>query len=89
MIHWRGEYRVSLIISFQTSFFHDRMKAVARTVRYHVREILNWYDCRMYNGFIEGLNGMIQCTKRVGRGFPNTDNFINMIWFKHGRLEII
>lgn len=68
---------------------HDRMKAVARTVRYHVEKILNWYDCKMSNGFIEGLNGMIQCTKRVGRGYPNTDNFINVIWFKHGRLDLV
>ena len=65
-----------------------KMKTVARTVRRHMEQILNWFDHRMSNGFLEGLNGMIQTTKRVGRGFPNTLNFIYMVYFKHGRLTI-
>lgn len=65
-----------------------KMKTVARTVRRHMDQILNWFDHRMSNGFLEGLNGMIQTTKRVGRGFPNTLNFIYMVYFKHGRLTI-
>jgi len=66
----------------------QRMKAVAKTVQRHMEKILNWFDHRMSNGFLEGLNGMIQTTKRVGRGFPNTLNFIYMVYFKHGRLPI-
>ena len=66
----------------------QRMKAVAKTVQRHMEKILNWFDHRMSNGFLEGLNGMRQTTKRVGRGFPNTLNFIYMAYFKHGRLSI-
>lgn len=65
-----------------------RMKAVGRTVSRHFHKILNWYHDRMSNGFLEGLNGMIQTTKRIGRGYPNTQNFITMVFFRHGRLNI-
>jgi len=64
------------------------MKTVAKTVAKHFRKILNWYRGGMNNGYIEGLNGMIQTTKRIGRGYPNTRNFITMIFFRHGRLGI-
>ena len=64
------------------------MKAVGRTVSRHFHKILNWYAHKMSNGFLEGLNGMIQTTKRIGRGYPNTQNFITMIFFRHGRLDI-
>ena len=64
------------------------MKAVGRTVSRHFHKILNWYAHKRNNGFLEGLNGMIQTTKRIGRGYPNTQNFITMIFFRHGRLDI-
>lgn len=66
---------------------HKRMVSVAKTVKRHAEKILNWFENHMTNGFLEGLNGMIQTTKRVGRGFPNTENFIYTIYFKHGRFE--
>lgn len=65
-----------------------RMKALGWTVSRHFHKILNWYHNRMSNGFMEGLNGMIQTTKRMARGYPNTQNFISMIYFRHGRLDI-
>lgn len=62
-----------------------RMKQLARTVSEHRNKILNWYSSRMSNGFLEGLNGMIQTTKRMARGYRNIGNFITMIYFRHGR----
>jgi len=66
----------------------DRMKRLGNTVSRHFSKILNWFRGKMNNGFLEGLNGMIQSTKRTGRGYPNTDNFIRMIFFRHGRLDV-
>ena len=66
----------------------DRMKRLGNTVAKHFSKILNWFRSRMSNGFLEGLNGMIQSTKRIGRGYPNTDNFIRIIYFRHGRLDV-
>ena len=64
----------------------DAFCTFGQNLRYHICLIYVQKIGIMY--LLEVLNGMIQCTKRVGRGFPNTDNFINMIWFKHGRLDI-
>jgi len=64
------------------------MRSLGKTVRKHLTKILNWFSDRRSNGFLEGLNGMIQTTKRIGRGYPNTSNFISMIYFRHGRLGV-
>jgi len=63
------------------------MRSLGRTVSRHLKKILNWFSGKRSNGFLEGLNGMIQTTKRIGRGYPNTANFISMIYFRHGRLD--
>ena len=64
------------------------MKTVSRTVNRHFYKIIDWYYERMSNGYLDGLNGMIQTTKRIGRGYPNTENFIKIVYFKHGKLDI-
>jgi transposase len=64
------------------------MKDIAKTVSEHRNKILNWYHNGMSNGFLEGLNGMIQTTKRIARGYSNMRNFITMIYFRHGRLDM-
>ena len=63
------------------------MRTLGRMVKRHLTKILNWFSGKRSNGFLEGLNGMIQTTKRIGRGYPNTSNFISMIYFRHGRLD--
>ena len=65
-----------------------KMKDLGKTVSEHRQKILNWYNGGMSNGFLEGLNGMIQTTKRIARGYRNIRNFITMIYFRHGRLDI-
>ncbi len=50
--------------------------------------ILNWFDKPVSNGFAEGINSLIQTTKRVARGYRNIDNFIAMIYLRDGHLQI-
>ena len=50
--------------------------------------ILNWFDKPISNGFAEGINSLIQTTKRVARGYRNIDNFIAMIYLRDGHLDI-
>jgi transposase len=38
-------------------------------------EILNYFDYRITNGFVEGKNNRIKTIKRMGYGYRNTDNF--------------
>ena len=38
-------------------------------------EILNYFDYRITNGFVEGKNNRIKTTKRMAYGYRNLDNF--------------
>jgi transposase len=38
-------------------------------------EILNYFEYRITNGFVEGKNNRIKTIKRMGYGYRNTDNF--------------
>jgi len=60
---------------------------VARTIRRHWRGIVNYIKSRISNGILEGINSKIQLAKRRARGFRNTNNFINMIYFICGKLK--
>lgn len=51
--------------------------------------ILNWFDKPINNGLAEGINSLIQTTKRVAKGYRNIDNFIAMVYLRNGRLEIM
>lgn len=63
------------------------MKRVARTVREEREGILNWWSLRSSNGFLEGLNSVIQSLKRASRGFRNVGYFTTMIFLRLGRLD--
>lgn len=62
------------------------MKA-ARTIRAHWSGIINYIESRINNGILEGLNSKIQLAKKRARGYANTKNFINMIYFICGKLK--
>ena len=38
-------------------------------------EILNYFEYRITNGFVEGKNNRIKTIKRMGYGYRNTNNF--------------
>ena len=45
------------------------------TVKRWENKILNYFDSKITNGFIEGLNNKIKVIKRNGYGIPNFYNF--------------
>ena len=53
----------------------------ARTVKAHWSGIISYTTLRISNGILEGTNSKIQLAKRRARGYRNTQNFINMIYF--------
>jgi transposase len=61
-------------------------KAV-RTIKAHWTGIINYVESRINNGILEGLNSKIQLAKKRARGYRNTTNFINMIYFTCGKLK--
>ncbi len=59
----------------------------ANTIRSHWTGIINYIESRINNGILEGLNSKIQLAKKRARGYRNTKNFINMIYFICGKLK--
>lgn len=61
--------------------------AFVKTVKKHWEGILNYITSKLTNGILEGINSKIQLIKRRARGYRNTTNFINMIYFICGKLQ--
>jgi transposase len=57
------------------------------TVNAHWTGIVSWFDSKISNGVLEAINAKVQLAKRRARGFRNTENFINMIYFIAGDLD--
>jgi len=50
--------------------------------------ILNYFTNKVTNGLLEGLNSLIQSLKANARGYCNDDNFMIMIYLRHGLLDL-
>jgi len=58
----------------------------AKTVKSHLSGIVNCVETQM-KAILESINRKIQMAKRRARGYRNTDNFINMIYFLCRKLK--
>jgi transposase len=56
-------------------------------IKAHWFGIVNYFNSRLTNGILEGINSKIQLAKRRARGFKSTTNFVNMIFFTCGKLK--
>ncbi len=61
--------------------------AFAKTVKGHGSGIIHFVESRITNGLLEGINSKVQLAKRRARGYRNTNNFINMIYFLCGKMK--
>ena len=59
----------------------------SKTIKAHWSGIINYIESRINNGVIEGINSKIQLAKKRARGYRNTTNFINMIYFTCSKLK--
>jgi len=66
----------------------EPMKDAARTIRKHWEGILRWWESRITNGVLEGLNSLIQAAKAKARGYRTSRNFITMIYLLTGKLDL-
>jgi transposase len=64
------------------------MIETAKMIKRHESGILRWFITRITNGLLEGLNSLIQATKRKARGFRSTANFICMAYVTVNKLVI-
>ena len=69
---------------------HSRIKPVieaAKTIKRHWDGVLRWFESRITNGLLEGLNSLIQAAKARARGYRSTKNFITMVYIIAGKLN--
>ena len=69
---------------------HSRLEPIqqcAKTIKKHWQGILNWFESRVNNGILEGINSIIQAAKARARGYRTIKNFITMIYLISGKLD--
>lgn len=64
------------------------MKELAATLRNNMAEILNYFDNRVTNAVLEGINSVVQNIKRRARGFRNDEYFKAMIYLNCSGLDL-
>jgi transposase len=62
-------------------------KQFVKTLKAHWSGIINYIEAQINTGIMEGINNKIQLAKRRARGYRNTENYINMIYFIAGKLK--
>ena len=70
---------------------HSRLESmikVAQTIREHQEGVLRWFQSRVSNGILEGINSLIQAAKAKARGYRSVRNLITMVYLIAGRLDI-
>lgn len=70
---------------------HSRLAPVidaAHTVKRHWDGILRWFESKIANGLIEGINSLIQAAKAKARGYRSTRNLKAMVYLLAGKLDL-
>jgi transposase len=66
----------------------EPMKAVARTMQKHREGILAWFDSKISNGLIEGINSLVQAAKAKARGYRNSETLKAVTYLIAGKLDL-
>jgi transposase len=64
------------------------IKDFAHTVAEHWDGVLRWHTTRISNGVLEGINSLVQATKRRARGYRTPANLIAMTYLIAGKLDM-
>jgi transposase len=70
---------------------HSRLEPIidaAHTVKRHWEGILRWFDSKIANGLIEGINSLVQAAKAKARGYRSTRNLKAMVYLVAGKLDL-
>ena len=70
---------------------HSRLPPMidaARTVKRHRDGILRWFDSKIANGLIEGINSLVQAAKAKARGYRSSRNLKAMVYLLAGKLDL-
>ena len=77
----------AMVLDFCNSSIREMQKFGEMLARNAV-EILNYFETKRTNAILEGFNSKISIIKNRARGFKNMKNFMDMIYFCCGELDI-
>lgn len=64
-----------------------QMRDAAKTIKRHWYGVVSWYEHRINNGLLEGLNSLIQATKAKARGYRTFETFRTIVFLLTGKLD--
>lgn len=85
--------RVGFVAALKKWYFwatHSRIKEIieaAKTIKKHWAGIVRWYNSRINNGILEGINGLVQAARAKARGYRTVKTFKIMIYLLTGKLD--
>ena len=65
----------------------EHIKQAAYTIKRHWDGVLKWFESKINNGILEGLNSIIQACKAKARGYKTTKNFKIIAYLVTGDLK--
>jgi transposase len=80
--------QIKKLINWMSKSKNEYMTKLSKTLRSHLNNILNYFDDRLTNAVLEGINNVVQNIKTNARGFRNIENFKIMIYFYCGDFDI-
>ncbi len=69
---------------------HSRLDPIikaAKTIKRHWNGIVKWYESKINNGILEGLNSVIQAAKSKARGYKTFKNYKIIVYLLTGKLD--
>ena len=69
---------------------HSRLEPIikaAKSVKKHWDGIVKWYESKINNGILEGLNSVIQAAKSKARGYKTFKNYKIIVYLLTGKLD--
>jgi len=69
---------------------HSRIEAIkeaAKTIKRHWEGVIRWYESKVSNGILEGLNSLVQAAKAKARGYRTFKNLKTIIYMITGKLD--
>ena len=60
---------------------------VAKAIKRHWDGIVKWYESKINNGILEGLNSVIQAAKSKARGYKTFKNYKIIVYLLTGKLD--
>jgi transposase len=78
----RGEFEQALKKWYFWAM-HSRIEVIkeaAKTIKRHWHGVIRWYDSKVSNGILEGLNSLVQAAKAKARGYRTFKNLKTIIY---------